>query len=1091
MKYTLTLLTALLLALFYTVTVPIQALSGDELAQGFYSPPDRVKPWVMWFWMGGNINKEGITADLEAMKKVGLGGAIIMEIGCPTPGKVSYMSDEWRGCMKHAADEANRLGLELAVHNSPGWTGSGGPWITPEYSMQMVVSSETNVTGSGMVRAVLPKPFSRLGWYHDIAVFAIPSAGKTMRECRPEITSDCPPFNSAKLTDGDWSTVHEMPCPEKGKPHYIQFAFSEPFTARSVMIVSGPKRGGFSGTIQVSQDGNKFKTVQNISLGSAGQNQVMFTAGFDAVTARYFRVVITKTAGDGPRIPLAEIEFSAEKHLNNWAGKVGYMPNSKGTPSKFPAAEAIALTNIVDCTARMNSDGSFAWEAPAGNWRILRIGYTSTGVKNHPEVKGGDGLQCDKLSKAAFDTHWNGMLKKILADGTQLRGVEIDSYEVGPQNWTAQFRDEFKKRRGYDLLPYLPALTGRIIESADVTERFCWDFRKTIAELFAENYWGRFGELCRQNKITSYVEHYGAPSYFDEIASGLPCDVPMDTFWNDEKITGHRQSATSVAHTAGKPILGAEAFTCAREKAGWRESPFSMKALGDDRFCSGINKFIIHRYALQPWPNVLPGMAMGACGIHFERTTTWWAEAPAWTIYLSRCQSLLQRGRWVGDIACFTGEQIPDYKQEADVPKGYQYDLVHPMVLANMRVMDGRLTLPHGMSYRLLVLPNEAETMTLETIRKIRDLVSQGAVVLGTRPVRTPGLAGYPDSEAELKRIADEIWGACDGKTVLENKFGKGRVFCGKNLEAVLAAIGCKPDFEYRGDGEINYTHRVESGTDIYFVATKSKQPSLVQCIFRVRGRVPEFFHPDTGMIEPCTVWHETDGRITVPISFDPVDSVFVVFRKPTTETAHVAPLSEPPQTVQELTGSWEVSFAPGWGAPARITFEKLVSWPEHSDQGIKYFSGAAFYRKTLSVPGNLMAKGRKLFLDLGDVRVIARVKLNGHELGILWKPPFRADITGVVKAGDNDLEVKVVNLWPNRLIGDEQLPADCRFTPAGALSRLPDWFVNNTPRTSGRKTFTTWKHWNKDDTLLPSGLLGPVRLMTQDTSKKGQVKQP
>lgn len=1178
---------------------------ADDLAENFVSPPASAKPWVFWFWLGGNINKEGITADLEAMKKVGLGGAIIMEIGCPTPGSVTYMSDEWRRCMKHATDEANRLGLEIVVHNGPGWTSSGGPWITPDLSMQEVVSSETNISGPGMIRALLPQPFSRLGWYRDIAVIAIPSAGNTMRECGPEVTSNCAQFNPEKLVDGDWDSVHELPRPEKGKPHYIQFSFTKPFTARSVLIVSG-LRGGFNGSVEFSQDGSTFKPLQKIATGRWGQNQVMFTAGFDAVTARHFRVVITDMAADSPRLALAEINFSAEKCLNNWGGEVGYMPSPDSSALKISSEETVSRRNVIDCTLQMEQDGSFTWNAPAGNWRIIRIGHTSTGVKNHPAPDGGEGLECDKLSETAFDAHWDGMLKKIIGDGAAIHGVGIDSYEVGPQNWTSQFSDEFKKRRGYDLLPYLPVLTGRIIESADVTERFCWDFRKTIAELFADNYYGRLGELCRQHNLTSYLEPYGGP--FDEIASGLRADVSMDTFWNEEPVKGSRKSAASVAHTGGKIILGAEAFTCAREKAGWREYPYSMKTLGDDRYCSGINKFIIHRYAHQPWLNVKPGMVMGACGIHFERTVTWWDEASAWMTYLSRCQFLLQRGLWVGDIACFTGEKIPNYTKSATVPKGYQYDLIHPIVLNNMTVAGGRLTLPSGMSYRVLVLPKEAETMTIETARQIRDLVSQGAVVLGARPLRTPGLAGYPASEAELKQIANEVWGTCDGKKVFETQFGKGRVFCGKSLEEVLSAIDCKPDFEYRGEGEINYTHRAENGTDIYFVATKSKRSSFALCTFRINGREPEFFHPDTGIIERCAIWRD-NGRTTVPISFDPSGSLFVVFRKkpgdhlvevqsarcaargglsiirawygdPNDETKRVditdklqaeirnnaldvmvdvkfaghdpargvvkktfveyeqngtrkmigavgkdqllsiAATEEseisPSITITEsgysliatnsgtyrlvaasgaertvsiesipapvkIEGPWEVNFAPGWGAPERATFKTLISWSEHSDTGIKYFSGSAVYRKTVSVPGGLIAEHRKFWLDLGDVQVIARVKLNGHDLGIFWKPPFRVDITDIVKPGDNELEVKVVNLWVNRLIGDEQLPPDCKYSSGGSLSDLPDWLVNNTSRTSGRKTFTTHKFWSKDDAPLPSGLIGPVKIIVAE----------
>lgn len=1112
--------------------IPAQASAPNEMDQGFVHPPDRAKPWVFWFWMGGNITKEAITADLEAMKKVGLGGAMIMEIGCPTPGAVKYMSDEWRRCIKHAADEAKRLGLDLGIHNGPGWSSSGGPWITPDLSMKMVVSSEASVAGPGKVALTIPQPFSRLGLYKDIAVFAIPSAGETMREAAPNITSNCPGFDPKILIDGNWTTSIKLPNPKPAAPNHILFEFDKPFMARSFTVVVGPKRGAFGGYLEASEDGTQFKKIQDVTLTNSGQNQVMFGGGFNKVTARYFRLVMTRAAGEVMEIPMAEIELSPDLRLNNWGGKTAFNASSKGAPLKASAEEAIPADKIVDCSAKMKPDGSFEWDAPAGEWRILRIGYTSTGAEKHPGIDGGNGLECDKLSRRGFDAHWNGVMARVLADGARFNMVEIDSYEVGPQTWTEEFREEFQKRRGYDMLPYLPALTGRVIQSPGITERFCWDFRQTVADLFADYYEGEFAEKCRRNNLRSYREPYGAPSYFDEIASGLSCDVPMDTFWNDEKkITGHRKSSISVAHTNNRPIVAAEAFTSAREKAGWRESPYSMKALGDDRFCAGVNQFVIHRYALQAWPNALPGIAMGACGIHFERTNTWWEEAPAWTTYLSRCQYLLQRGRWVGDIACFTGEEVPDKIREAPVPAGYHYDLIHPKILAGMKVEDGALVLPHGMKYRLLVLPKESASMTVETARKIRELVSQGAVVLGSRPARVPSLAGYPASEKELKQIAEEVWGDCDGKKVWERTFGKGRILCGKTVAEALAGIDCMPDFDHSGSDEITFTHRIDGATDIYFVARKSRIPAVVDCTFRVHGRAPEFFHPDTGKIEPCPLWREAGGRVTLPIAFDPAGSVFVVFRKkpqdhlvqaqavgrekalkdaraeePTlkiesTSTGYmltanqagayrlVAASGKEKKVVfdsipdpMEIKGPWEVGFAPGWGAPEKIDFDNLISWPRHENPAIKYFSGSAVYRKTLSIPDSFKAKGRKLFLDLGDVQVLARVHLNGKDLGCLWKPPFRIEITDALLSGENRLEVKVVNLWPNRLIGDEQLPEDCRFTPGGALSQLPDWFVKGTPRTSGRKTFTSWKHWRKDARPLPSGLIGPARIIAAET---------
>ena len=1205
---------------------------ADELEHGFCAPPDSAKPYTWWHWINGNVTKEGITADLEAMKKAGLGGAQIFNVSVGIiPGPVVFMSDEWRALVQHAADEAKRLGLELCIHNCAGWSSSGGPWNTPENSMQVVVSSETNVAGPGTIHGVLPKPFARLNWYRDIAVVAVPSAGKTMQECSPEVTSGYRKFDPKKLIDHDWGTTASLPLPERGKPQYIQFIFPEPFTARSLAVVAG-SHNGHGGEIQVSQDGVKFETIKKFALSDDKCDRVLSGIGFNTVTARYFRIVFTKPGHRAKNITLAEATFSPNRCLDDWAVKAGFAPRPGPIEADTSTDGILKKSDITDLTAQMKPDGSFTWEAPAGQWRVIRIGHTSTGVPNHPAAVGGEGLECDKLSTKALDLHWNGMMKKILADtggaSGGLRASLIDSYEVGCQNWTPLFREEFKQRRGYDLEPFFPALAGRIVESADVTERFYWDYRKTIAELFAENYYGHFAELCRRNNLISYFEPYGNGN-FDQIAAGRYADVPMGEFWSGKSDVSALQGIpVSIAHTSGKTVAGAESFTVTThtagpEGAGWRDHPYALKALGDAKYCSGINRFIVHSYAMQPWLNRFPGMTMGGCGIHFDRMTTWWKAAPAWTAYLSRCQFLLQRGLFAADVAAFVGERVPDYAKTAKVPPGYAFDHIHPIILARMTVKNGWLVLPQGLRYRLLALPDDNVSMTLDTARKIRDLISQGAIMSGPKPSRTPGLTGFPSSETELKKIVDEVWGQCDGKTVFENRCGKGRVFWGRSLEEVLPAIDCKPDFEHTGGDEINYIHRTDGDADIYFVAADTKKPSYAECTFRVSGKEPEFFHPDTGIIERCAVWRETGGRITIPIAFDPAGSVFVVFRnKPGAHFADVRPaaatgqtasgdlvirkawyghpdnvkkrvditeklrakvqnnalnvvinkkfvgedpangvrkkafieyafgaavktmeipergvliitaqaamadpgcrvsavaggfeiaskkggtfvlkspegdettvnLNLPPSPVP-IEGPWEVRFPPGWNAPERTTFDKLISWPEHSDPGIKYFSGTAAYLKKFDLSAGLIAENRRLYLDLGDVQVIAEVTLNGKDLGILWKPPFRAEVTGVVRPGGNDLEVKIINLWPNRLIGDEQYPDDCTADgtwKVGGIKEWPAWLTNGQPRPEPRRlTFTTWKHWQKGDKLLFSGLLGPVTIIAAEV-KTMEVK--
>jgi hypothetical protein len=1187
------------------------------LDKGFARPPDSAKPHTMWMWMNGNVTKEGITADLEAMKQVGLGGAVVFNLDkMMIPGTALFLSDEWRQLTKHAADESKRLGLELVLHNCAGWSSSGGPWNTPENSMQMLVTREASVTGPGPVQMVLPKPFTRLDWYRDIAVVAVPAFGKLLKDCKPKVFSSVPGIDPGMLLDGDFETGVAFPASEPGKPNYVQFDFAEPFTARSFTVLYARSGQRFAGEIQASQDGLNFETVRTFAVAFFDkQFPVPFGIGFDAVTAKSYRVVFAENGKRSAAMNIREVDLSPDPRLEDWAAKSGYIKTkADGAPladsgnHQIAPGDAAPRKSIIDLTSRMKPDGTLSWDAPPGNWRVLRFGHTSKGSKNWPAALGGHGLECDKLSATALDAHWDGMMKTVLADAGGktggIRGSHIDSYEMDLQNWTTSLPQEFSKRRGYELGPFLPALTGRVVENAEVTERFLWDFRKTLAELFAENYYGRFAEQCHKNGILFHVEPYPGDTA-DELAGGLYADVPMTEFWFgwSQQKKSDRLTPSSVVHTGGKTILGAEAFTA--DSKGWLDHPYALKAIGDLQFCAGVNRMVFHRYAMQPWKSdVVPGMTMGPNGIHFDRTTTWWDMAPAWISYLTRCQFLLQQGLFVADVAVFTGEKMPDYLKKGSVPEGYDFDLLHPTILSRMTVQNGRITLPHGMSYRVLKLPDDAQPMTLETARKIKALVAQGAVVSGPKPLMTPSLVGYPNSEEELQKITTELWGNCDGKTIFENRFGKGRVFWGKPLADVLTAVDCSPDFSSNiAPNIVNFIHRKDGDADIYFVASHSDKPLTADCSFRITGKQPEFFHPDTGKIEPCPVWRETDGRTVVPVKFDPAGSVFVIFRKPAgkvhlvdvdvagdlkilnawyghptdesrrlditeklqgevrnntitralgagtlgsdpaggvhkksvveyeyngvKETVELAeggilalPQGPAPFSASEtasgfqlkasapgayrvtsssgktatveieavpapvlLDGPWDVRFQAKRGAPEQATFEKLMSLPDHADPGIKYFSGTATYRTTFDWKPEGGNQKQKMILDLGDVQVIAQVALNGKKLGVLWKKPYQVDVTDDIKPGKNELTVEVANLWVNRLIGDEQFPEDANFRPKGqGVNEWPKWLSDISNRPEPRRvTFTPWKFYTKDSPLVPSGLVGPVRIITAE----------
>jgi len=1060
--------------------------AGDTLEKGFRNPPDSARPHTWWHWVNGNTSREGISADLKAMKQAGIGGAQIFSVDCGLPaGSTPFMGPKWREMIQHAAKEADRLGLELCIHNCAGWSSSGGPWITPGHAMQMLVWTLERVHGPARLSEILPQPETRAGYYRDIAVLAFPAPG-------------------------DYRIPNIRP-----------------------------------------------------------------KAAFDR----------------------------ADRLL----------PDASPTP---PGA-VVSRDSLLNLTGKMDREGRLTWEIPSGDWTILRIGHTPTGAQNAPAPESGRGLECDKLSREALDAHWAGMMAKIISDlgpraGRVLNNVLVDSYEVGSQNWTPKFREEFRKRRGYDLLPFLPVIAGFVVDSIEISERFLWDFRRTICDLYADNYYGYFAELCHKHGMKFSTEPYGNGP-FDNLQCGGVADIPMGEFWVGGGAGGSTKLAASAGHTYGRKVIGAESFTADDQRGRWLVDPYSIKALGDAVFCNGVNRYIFHRYAHQPWMNLKPGLTMGPWGMHLERTVTWWDQASAWLRYVARCQYLLQSGQFVADACIFEGESGPnDLPDRGTLPPGYDYDGCDAkVVLERMSVQDGRITLPDRMSYRVLVLP-DSPFMTPAMIRKIRDLVRAGAVVVGPKPSRSPSLQGYPGCDEAVQRIADEVWGDCDGKTIREHRFGKGRVIWGLLLGKVLESMGVKPDFGYTA-GKSRYVrlawiHRAVEGADIYFVSNQRYQPEEAECTFRVRGRVPELWHPDTGQIEPAPVWREGAGGITVHLRFDPAGSVFVVFRKPSRKGDHLVAVSrsggvavkpEKPRleirrafyeatdgrggadvtdrvaelvrsgqysipasnelfgdptplvvkqlrveyilngkpiqkTVREnetlelaqtreesafpdfelslskggcdlkpflpgvyelrtasgrtmklsireaaktliLQGPWTLRFPPGWGAPERVRLGRLISWAEHPDPGVRYFSGTAAYVREFLVPAEMAGAGREVYLDLGRVKNLAEVSLNGRNLGVLWKSPFRLRVTGLVKPGRNRLLVRVTNLWPNRLIGDEQLPEEVEWN-GDAIKRWPEWLLEGKPRPrTGRFTFTTWRFYRKDSPLLESGLIGPV----------------
>jgi hypothetical protein len=1032
---------AFVLAIVWLLQASPCFAADDPLVAGFRNPPVSAKPQTWWHWMNGNITREGITADLEAMHRVGIGEANIITVASDIPpGPVPVMSPKFFDMVQYASQEADRLGMTLCMDNCPGWSSSGGPWVTPEHAMQRVTTSETIVQGPAPFSGKLEQPPTTDNFYRDIAVFAFQTPVET------PITQIHALY---KATDAD--------------------------TSKDVSDIISNKVKDGSLSIMVNND----------------------TLGGDPAPLHVKELDVTYTQG-GKQETVTAIEgsmlnLSGHMMIQNIGAKAAFDP-SQVDPLEVIKDEQIAAVpdrvlhreGIVDLTSTMKPDGSLSWSAPEGRWTILRVGYTLTGITNHPAPPEATGLECDKLSPDGLDASWKGMMQPILdrlgpLAGKALVDCLIDSYETGDQNWTPRMIDDFKQLRGYDPTPFLPVMTGRVVDSPEVSERFLWDMRRTVADLFAKNYFGHFTELCRKHGLKSLVEPYEGP--FESLQCGAANDVPMGEFWAGHGLDPWVKMASSVGHIYGQKVIGAESFTGDPDHGKWMDDPYSLKALGDLAFCQGINRFIFHRFAHQPWLDKYPGMTMGQWGINLDRTNTWFEMAKPWMEYLTRSQFLLQQGRSVSDAAYFCGQSAPVVVRDGKppLPKGYDFDDINAdVLLTRAKVVDHRIVLASGASYAVLVLPEADPEMTPQLLAKILEFVNDGAIVVGSRPDHSPSLQDYPKCDQDVQKLAAQLWGDCDGKTLTEHALGSGKVVWGQSLDQVFSGIHLAPDFQTDGPAQINYIHRTLGNADIYFVANHDGNAVHQDCTFRVSGKIPELWRPDTGVMEPAPAYQVKGARTTVPLDFDPSGSVFVVFRQADpTAGDHVVTASH--QLINDpaipVEGSWTLNFPPNWGAPPSVTLDRLISWPDHPDKGVKYFSGTATYVKDIEIPADLLAKGRLLTLDLGEVKNLARVKLNGRDLGILWKPPFRVDIASAAKPGTNHLEISVVNLWPNRLIGDEQLPEDVEWRGDESLARWPQWLLDGKPSPSGRLTFTTWHHITKDMPLLPSGLLGPVTL--------------
>jgi hypothetical protein len=899
------------------------------------------------------------------------------------------------------------------------------------------------------------------------------------------------------LSDGDLTNTVNLPIAEHDSNSWIQFEYPLPTTIRAVTYVTqdiGELEGSLTGigipekTLEASDDGQIFRKVVMLPRGGAPEH----TISFSPVKAKYFRVTFKPTPpppvpgwaqgadpasfGIDPSKPpkaykVAELVLHTDARVNRFEEKAAFVPEHDlykyATPPVEPSS-AIRKSDVIDLTAKMQPDGTLEWTPPAGRWVVLRIGYSLLGITNHPATPEATGLEVDKLDrrfvKDYFEKYLDSYKETVGADLMGKRGIRYvinDSWEAGSQNWTDNMIAQFKALRGYDPTPWLPVLTGRVVGSAEESDRFLWDFRKTIADLIANEHYGQLEATLHERGMGHYGEsHEGGRAF---VADGMEVkkfnEVPMSAMWtqlpgvNKVQFTANadvRESA-SVAHIYGQNLVAAESMT-ASAAAPWAWSPATLKPTADAELLNGVNRFVIHESTHQPLVGKAPGLTLGPYGQWFNRNETWAEQAKPWLDYIARSSYLLQQGRFGADVVYFYGEDsnlTAIFGGKApDVPAGYGFDYINADALIHeLGVRDGQIVTNSGTRYRILYLDPFSRHMSLPVLRAIHRLVEDGASVAGPKPTDDPSQA---DDQKEFARLSAELFGSGAGS----HQVGKGTVYAGQTLRTVFDELHLAPDFDtprQRGDSDLEFVHRRLIDGDIYFIDNRSDHAESIDAFFRISGRQPELWHAETGMIEPVS-FKIAEGRTSVPLHLEPWGTVFVVFRKPATGASKVVP-SPTEEMVATINGPWKISFEAGRGAPASITMDTLSDWSRNSDRGVKYFSGIAVYRKTIDATPEWFKRDLRLIIDLGDVRNLAVVTVNGTELGEAWHAPYRVDITSAIKPGTNEIEIKVINAWVNRLIGDEQ-PGSAKFT------------------------FTDVKPYKANSPLQASGLLGPVTVV-------------